>query len=100
MPPTGSAPMFAVPMREIVALEHPMIIQNIDNGLKTLGSGVPLQQVSTPSLVLEAQRFSLGPSRLESGFANSYMIMNKANLSRSYSMPTVMRAVFLSIFEQ
>jgi hypothetical protein len=46
MPPTGSAPAFAVPMREIVALEHPMIVKNIDNGLKTLGSGVPLQQVS------------------------------------------------------
>lgn len=46
MPPTGSAPAFAVPMREIVALEHPMIIKHIDNGLKTLGSGVPLQQVS------------------------------------------------------
>jgi hypothetical protein len=46
MPPTGSAPTFSVPVREIVALEHPMIIKNIDNGLKTLGSGVPLQQVS------------------------------------------------------
>jgi general transcription factor 3C polypeptide 5 (transcription factor C subunit 1) len=46
MPVNGSAPTFAVPMREIVALEHPMILKNIDSGLKTLGSGVPLQQVS------------------------------------------------------
>ncbi len=50
MPPTGSAPIFTVPLREIVALEHPMIVKNIDNGLKTLGSGIPLQQVSIPGL--------------------------------------------------
>jgi hypothetical protein len=46
MHPNGSAPAFTVPTREIVALEHPMIVKNIDNGLKTLRSSIPLQQVS------------------------------------------------------
>jgi len=46
MHPNGSAPVFTVPTRDIVALEHPMIVKNIDNGLKTLRSSIPLQQVS------------------------------------------------------
>jgi general transcription factor 3C polypeptide 5 (transcription factor C subunit 1) len=45
MAAVGSAPSFPIPLREIVALEHPMIIKNIDNGLKTLGTGVPVKQV-------------------------------------------------------
>jgi hypothetical protein len=44
---TSSSSSYPVPMRDIVAIEHPMIIKNIDNGLKTLGTGVPPRQVST-----------------------------------------------------
>jgi hypothetical protein len=43
---SDAAPSYPVPLREIVALEHPMIIKNIDKGLKTLGNGVPPRQVS------------------------------------------------------
>lgn len=43
---SDTAPSYSVPVREIVALEHPMIIKNIDKGLKTLGTGVPPRQVS------------------------------------------------------
>jgi hypothetical protein len=46
MASSRSAPSFRIPPREIVAVEHPMIIKNIDNGLKTFGTGVPLVQVS------------------------------------------------------
>ena len=42
----SSAPVYTVPGKEIVAVEHPMIIKNIDNGLKTFGRGhAPLAQV-------------------------------------------------------
>lgn len=45
MATAGSAPIYMVPRREIVAVEHPMAIKNIDNGLKTFGRGSPLTQV-------------------------------------------------------
>lgn len=58
MSPSGSAPTYLVPVREVVALEHPMIIKNIDNGLKTLGTGVPVHQVSICSRNFWMNRFS------------------------------------------
>jgi hypothetical protein len=42
----GAAPVFKVPEREIIAVEHPMIVQNIDNGIKTFGNNHPFQRVS------------------------------------------------------
>lgn len=50
MATASSAPVYTVPHREIVAVEHPMAIKNIDNGLKTFGRGEPLAQVSHKSL--------------------------------------------------
>jgi len=47
MAPSGIAPSYVVPQREIVAVEHPMIVKNIDNGLKTFGTAIPLKQVGT-----------------------------------------------------
>ena len=45
----SSAPVYKVPAKEIVAVEHPMIIKNIDNALQTFGRGkAPLAQVSSP----------------------------------------------------
>ncbi|QSZ32882.1 hypothetical protein DSL72_002463 [Monilinia vaccinii-corymbosi] len=32
-----SAPIYTVPPREIVAVEHPLIIKNLENGIKTFG---------------------------------------------------------------
>lgn len=32
-----SAPVYTVPPREIVAVEHPLIIKNLENGIKTFG---------------------------------------------------------------
>jgi len=40
-----SAPRFSVPPTEIVAVEHPMLIKNVDNALKTFGRGLPFEQV-------------------------------------------------------
>jgi hypothetical protein len=42
---TPPLPAYEVPARSIIAMEHPMIIKNIDNGLKTFGNGVPIHQV-------------------------------------------------------
>jgi hypothetical protein len=42
----GSAPMFKIPNRDIVAVEHPMIIINIDEGLRTFGTTHVLENVS------------------------------------------------------
>ncbi|KAK8208172.1 RNA polymerase III transcription factor IIIC subunit-domain-containing protein [Phyllosticta capitalensis] len=39
-PVNGSAPALAVPRDHVVSLEHPCIVKNIDNGLKSLGGGV------------------------------------------------------------
>lgn len=39
------APILMVPEREIVAVEHPMVVKNIENGLKTLGKAPPFQLV-------------------------------------------------------
>jgi hypothetical protein len=41
------APIYKVTPREVVAVEHPMIIQNIDNALKTFGKGRPFDRVSS-----------------------------------------------------
>ncbi|CZR69071.1 related to TFC1 TFIIIC (transcription initiation factor) subunit, 95 kD [Phialocephala subalpina] len=41
----GAAPVFKVPEREIIAVEHPMIVQNIDNGIKTFGNNHPFQRI-------------------------------------------------------
>lgn len=45
MAASSSAPRYIVPRREIVAVEHPMVVKNIDNALKTFGTGVPLKEV-------------------------------------------------------
>lgn len=47
MAPTAmsAAPSYRVPKRKIVAVEHPMIIKNIDNGLKTFGPATSFAEV-------------------------------------------------------
>jgi general transcription factor 3C polypeptide 5 (transcription factor C subunit 1) len=42
----AAAPIFDVPDREVVALEHPMIIQNLENAIKTFGTNRPFLRVS------------------------------------------------------
>lgn len=32
-----SAPIYTIPPREIVAVEHPLIVKNLENGIKTFG---------------------------------------------------------------
>jgi hypothetical protein len=46
--PAKLAPTYEVPRRFITALEHPMILQNLENGLKTLGRGSPYAKVNLP----------------------------------------------------
>jgi len=42
------APEFKIAPREVVAVEHPAIIQNLDNGMKTFGTNQPFERVSIP----------------------------------------------------
>lgn len=42
------APWYPVPSRQIVSVEHPCIINNLDNGLKMLGGDKPLGEVCLP----------------------------------------------------
>jgi len=42
----SSAPVFEIAPREVVAVEHPMIVKNIDKALKTFGVGDPFEKVS------------------------------------------------------
>lgn len=46
-----SAPMFQIADRGIVAIEHPMMIRNIDEGLKTMAKSVSLQQVCNVGII-------------------------------------------------
>lgn len=45
--PEELAPVFEVPDREVVAVEHPMIIHNVDNAIKTFGTNRPFLRVSS-----------------------------------------------------
>ncbi|TQS34159.1 hypothetical protein Golomagni_05468 [Golovinomyces magnicellulatus] len=40
-----AAPIFNIPSRKLVAVEHPMIIMNLDNGIKTFGSNLPFERI-------------------------------------------------------
>ncbi|KAI1004947.1 hypothetical protein K3495_g3269 [Podosphaera aphanis] len=39
------APSYEIPSRTIVAVEHPMIIKNLDNGIKTFGTNLPFERI-------------------------------------------------------
>ena len=42
------APIFKVAPREIFAVEHPLVIKNLDNGIKTFGTNRPFERVGLP----------------------------------------------------
>jgi len=44
------APVYAVPTRRLGALEHPMIIKDIDKGIKTFGQNHALEAVRILSI--------------------------------------------------
>ena len=41
-----TAPAYEVPPRKVVAVEHPLVIKNLENGLKTFGRNKPFERVS------------------------------------------------------
>lgn len=43
----SAAPVFKVAPREVFAVEHPMIVMNLDKGLKTFGTNGPFKRVSS-----------------------------------------------------
>ncbi len=45
------APVFKVATREIVAVEHPLVIKTLDNGIKTFGTNRPFERVGLPFLL-------------------------------------------------
>ncbi|KUJ06699.1 uncharacterized protein LY89DRAFT_632534 [Mollisia scopiformis] len=42
---SNSAPTLRVPAKQIIAVEHPMIVQNLDNGIKTFGRNHPFERI-------------------------------------------------------
>ncbi|KAH7374197.1 RNA polymerase III transcription factor IIIC subunit-domain-containing protein [Cadophora sp. MPI-SDFR-AT-0126] len=44
-PKQTQAPIYKIAPREITAVEHPLIIQNLDNGLKTFGTNKPFERI-------------------------------------------------------
>jgi hypothetical protein len=44
---SSGAPVFTIPPRLLAAVEHPMIIKDLDKGLKTLGRAHSLRPVSS-----------------------------------------------------
>jgi hypothetical protein len=57
------APAFEIAPREVVAVEHPAIIKNLDNAVKTFGRNQPFERVSlslaTPAAFLYLHESSL-----------------------------------------
>lgn len=56
------APVHSVPPNDIVAVEHPMIIQNLDNALKTFGRGMPYKQMMDPACAEDILPLFLRPN--------------------------------------
>lgn len=50
-PQKSAAPVYKVDDRKIVSVEHPMIIKDIEKGIKTFGNNRPFQRVSLLILV-------------------------------------------------
>lgn len=42
----NAAPYFEAPPQKIVAVEHPFVVKNVDNALKTFGRDPNFQRVS------------------------------------------------------
>ena len=51
-PDDGTAPTYTIPRRSLGALEHPLIIKNLDKGIKTFGQNNAFRSVS-PSFSIE-----------------------------------------------
>jgi hypothetical protein len=49
----GAAPRYTIPPRRLGALEHPMIIKNLDKGIKTFGQNNALQGVWSNQISLQ-----------------------------------------------
>lgn len=45
-PASSTAPIYTVPSERVVSIEHPCIVRNFDNGLKSLGGEPQLKHVS------------------------------------------------------
>ncbi len=43
----GTAPTYTIPPRRLAALEHPLIIKNLDKGIKTFGQNNAFRAVGT-----------------------------------------------------
>jgi hypothetical protein len=41
-----TAPIYSIAPRNVVAVEHPMIVRNLENGLRTFGNGPAFPRVS------------------------------------------------------
>ncbi len=60
--PEQFAPEFEIGTREVFAVEHPAIIQNLDNGIKTFGRDQPFERVSLYFLSLKSRDLRNLPS--------------------------------------
>jgi hypothetical protein len=43
---TTTAPFYAVPQERVISIEHPCIVRNFDNGVKSLGGEPQMKHVS------------------------------------------------------
>ncbi len=42
----GSAPWYQIPPQQVVSVEHPYVVKDVDRGLKTLGGDQEIAKVS------------------------------------------------------
>ena len=68
--PEQFAPEFELGTREVFAVEHPAIIQNLDNGIKTFGRDQPFERVSLSRFL------SLKPRDLQNPAPNPVLILH------------------------
>lgn len=43
---SSTAPIYTVPQERVVSIEHPCIVRNFDNGIKSLGGEPQMKHVS------------------------------------------------------
>ncbi|TVY44231.1 Transcription factor tau subunit [Lachnellula occidentalis] len=45
MASASAAPVYKIPSRKVVAVEHPLVVKNLENGLKTFGKNQPFERL-------------------------------------------------------
>ena len=89
------APAHTLQGREVFAVEHPMIIQNLDKALKTFGTNRPFRRVRFYIPFFFSAR---NEAKLLNGTARSTSQTQGANVNTRFSILAIQKNVYHSTF--